>query len=205
MRNDGSSGQPDSWSVYLASDDAQATIDAATAHGAQVIVPAMPVADLGTMGVVTDAGGAAIGLWQPGTHKGFGIYDEPNTPGWFELHTRDYDASVAFYRDVFKWDAHTAMDTPEFRYTTLGEGDGQLAGIMDAVGVPPGRSTRGVVDLLPCRRHRRGALPRIAELGGTVTEPAQDTPYGRLAAANDPTGAALQAHGRRSERVRYRG
>ena len=28
------------------------------------------------------------------------------TPGWFELHTRDYDAAVSFYRDVFRWDAH---------------------------------------------------------------------------------------------------
>ena len=46
------------------------------------------------MAVVTDPGGAAIGIWQPGLHKGFGIYDEPGTPSWFELHTRDYDASV---------------------------------------------------------------------------------------------------------------
>ena len=43
----------------------------------------------------------------PALHKGFGIFDEPNTPAWFELHTRDYDASVAFYRDVFGWDTHT--------------------------------------------------------------------------------------------------
>jgi predicted enzyme related to lactoylglutathione lyase len=191
MRNDGSSGQPDSWNVYLASANAQATLDAAVAHGSQVIVPAMPVADLGTMGVMTDPGGAAIGLWQPGTHKGFGIYDEPNTPGWFELHTRDYDASVAFYRDVFTWDAHTAMDTPEFRYTTLGEGDGQLAGIMDGsaylpAGVPAAWSVYFRVD------NTDAALARITELGGTVTEPAQDTPYGRLAAALDPSGARFK-------------
>ena len=131
MRNDGSTGAPDAWSIHLATDNAQKTLDAATANGGHVIVPAMAVGELGTMGMVTDPGGAMIGMWQPGLHKGFGIYDEPNTPAWFELHTRDYDASVAFYRDVYAWDARAMSDTPEFRYTTLNVGDEQLAGIMD--------------------------------------------------------------------------
>jgi uncharacterized protein len=191
MTNDGSTGTPDVWSVYLASVDAAATVDAASAHGGQVVVPVMPVMDLGTMAVVTDPGGAAIGVWQPGLHKGFGIYDEPNTPGWFELHTRDYDASVAFYRDVFKWDAHAVSDAPEFRYTTLGEGDGQRAGIMDGsaylpAGLPAAWSVYFRVD------DTDAALSRIGRLGGAVTEPAQDTPYGRLAAATDPTGVRFK-------------
>ena len=36
------------------------------------------------------------------------------------------------------------------------------------------------------------ALERVVELGGTVTQPAQDTPYGRLAQAADPTGASFK-------------
>jgi predicted enzyme related to lactoylglutathione lyase len=191
MGNDGSSGQPDAWSVYLASDDAKATVDAAVANGSQVIVDAMDVGDLGTMAVVTDAGGAAIGIWKPGQHKGFGVWDEPGTPGWFELHTRDYDKSVAFYRTVFGWDAHTASDTPEFRYTTLGEGDGQLAGIMDASaflpdGVPAHWSVYFRVESTDA------ALARTVELGGAIVLPAEDTPYGRLAQATDPTGALFK-------------
>src|SRR5260221_3029870 len=63
MRNDGSSGSPDGWSVYLRVDDAKETVDAAAAQGGGVIVPAMDVGDLGTMAVVTDPGQAAIGLW----------------------------------------------------------------------------------------------------------------------------------------------
>lgn len=191
MRNDGSTGAPDAWSIYLATTNAQATIDAATAAGSSVVVPAMAVGELGTMGVVTDPGGATIGMWNPGTHKGFGIYNEPNTPAWFELHTREYDKSVAFYRDVFKWDVHAVSDAPEFRYTTLGEGDGQLAGIMDGISylpadAPAAWSIYFRVD------DTDDALKRITELGGAVTEPAQDTPYGRLAAATDPTGARIK-------------
>src|SRR5664279_2452551 len=61
----------------------------------------MPVADLGTMAVVEDPTGASIGVWQPGLHRGFGVLGEANTPGWFELHARDYQAAVGFYREVF--------------------------------------------------------------------------------------------------------
>jgi predicted enzyme related to lactoylglutathione lyase len=36
------------------------------------------------------------------------------------------------------------------------------------------------------------ALARIVELGGAVVTPAEDTPYGRLATATDPTGAEFK-------------
>ncbi|MGZ8734154.1 MAG: VOC family protein [Acidimicrobiia bacterium] len=191
MRNDGESGMPDLWSVYLATGDAGATVDAATAAGGQVIVAAMDVGELGRMAVVTDAGGAAIGAWQPGLHTGFGILGETGAPTWFELHTRDYDASVAFYRTVFHWDAHTMSDTPEFRYTTLGEGDDQLAGVMDAGAslpddVPAFWTIYFAVD------DADAALTQIVELGGSVVMGAEDTPYGRLATAADPTGARFR-------------
>ena len=64
MRNDGSSGAPDAWSVYLATDDAQATTDRAAASGGQVLVPVMEVPDQGSMSIIADAGGAAVGVWQ---------------------------------------------------------------------------------------------------------------------------------------------
>jgi predicted enzyme related to lactoylglutathione lyase len=154
----------------------------------------MDVKDLGTMGVVTDVGGAVIGMWRPGTHRGFGIYDEPGTPGWFELHTRDYDATVEFYRDVFTWDTHVAADEPGFRYTTLGKDEAALAGIMDAAGflpegVPAHWSVYFRVD------DTDAALAKTVELGGAVVMPAEDTPYGRLAAATDVTGAAFKLVG----------
>lgn len=191
MANDGSSGMPDVWSVYLATDDAEATVAAATSNGGQVIVPAMPVGDLGSMAVVLDAGGAAIGAWQPGLHKGFQVAGEAGTPNWFELHTNNYDAAVQFYRDVFGWDTHVMSDESDFRYTTLGEGDEQAAGIMDAAaflpaGVPSNWQIYfGVTDT-------DAALARIVELGGTVVQPAEDSPYGRLAQAADPMGALFK-------------
>lgn len=194
MRNDGSTGTPDGWSVYLATDDVKATVDAAVTHGGQVIVPAMDVMDLGAMAVFTDAGGAVVGAWQPGQHKGFGVLAEPGTPAWFELHTRDYGPSVRFYESVFGWDTHVASDSDDFRYTTLGEGDDQQAGIMDAStflpdGVPAQWSVYfRVLDT-------DAALASVVELGGSVVQPGEDTPFGRLATAADPTGAVFKVVG----------
>jgi predicted enzyme related to lactoylglutathione lyase len=190
MRNDGSGG-PDVWSVYLAVRDAAATVDAATKRGSQVIVPPMPVGTLGTMAVVTDPGGAAVGMWQPGEHQGYGILDEPGSVSWSELHTRDYDASVRFYKDVFAWDAHTLGDAPDFRYTTYGKDDTALAGIMDASDfLPAGAPSYWAVYFAVDDADK--ALARTVELGGTIVHAAEDSPYGRLATATDPTGAEFK-------------
>jgi predicted enzyme related to lactoylglutathione lyase len=194
MGSEPGSGMPDAWSVYLAVDDAAKTLEAAAGHGGQIVVPAMQVGDLGTMAVITDNGGAAIGLWQPGLHKGFGLLAEPGTPGWFELHTRDYPASVSFYRDVFGWDTQVAGDTPEFRYTVMVRGDEQLAGIMDASGfLAAGDPARWSVYFAVADTD--ATLATVTRLGGTVASPAQDTPYGRLAEAADPAGARFKLAG----------
>jgi hypothetical protein len=184
-------GQPDMWSVYLASDDASKTLDSAAKGGGQVLVQAMDVGDLGTMAVVADAGGAGIGVWQPKQFQGIGVLGEAGTPSWFELHTRDYQASLDFYRQVFGWDTVTVSDTPDFRYTILRNGEDWLAGVMDASGfLPEGIPAHwsvyfGVDDT-------DAALARVTELGGSVLRPAEDTPYGRLATAADPTGAQFK-------------
>jgi predicted enzyme related to lactoylglutathione lyase len=190
MRNDGESGVPDHWTVYLASSNAAATADAAAAQGGAVILPAMPVGELGSMAVVADPGGDAIGIWQPGLHKGFGVFGEPGTPSWFELHTRKYDASVQFYRDVCKWDARPMSDAPEFRYTTLNDGELQLAGVMDASVFPDGAPTGWSIYF--GTEDTDKSLARIVDLGGKIVLPAEDTPYGRLAQASDPTGSLFK-------------
>ncbi|MDQ1432240.1 MAG: uncharacterized protein QOF40_2842 [Actinomycetota bacterium] len=191
MRNDGESGVPDLWSVYLATDDADATIERTVAAGGQVMVPAMDVMELGRMAVVIDVGGAVIGTWQPGLHKGFGVLAEPGAPAWFELHTRAYDATIEFYRDVFGWKTQVASDEPEFRYSTLDSNGEQLAGVMDASaflpdGVP---ATWNVYFAVP---NADAALSEIVALGGEVVAGAEDTPYGRLATAADATGALFK-------------
>jgi predicted enzyme related to lactoylglutathione lyase len=187
-RVDPEPGVPDAWSVYLATDDLAKTLELATSHGAQVYVQPMAVGDLGTMGYLGDSAGAAVGVWQPGVFNGFSLVEETGAPCWFELHTRDYAGSVAFYRDTFGWDTHVVSDTPDFRYTVMIDGEHWLAGIMDASdllanGAPSHWSVYFGVD------DTDAALATTVALGGAVVMPAEDTPYGRIAVAADPTGA----------------
>ena len=137
MANPPDSGMPDTWNIHLATEDARKTVDASVAEGGQIAVAPMDVGDIGTMSLVIDPGGAAIGAWQPKLFQGFGILAEAGAPSWFELHTRDYETAVAFYRDVFHWDTKVVSDVPEFRYTTLNHGEDWLAGIEDASGFLP--------------------------------------------------------------------
>ena len=191
MQSQPDTGPPNEWSVYLLTDDVKSTADAVTTHGGEILVPAMQVMDAGSMAVFSDAGGAAVGAWQPGEHKGFDVIGDPGTPSWFELHTRDYTAAVDWYKNVFGWDVHVLSDTEEFRYTTLGDGDAALAGIMDASAflpesVPAHWSVYFGVD------DADAALAKIEQLGGSVLLPAETTPYGRMAQAADPLGARFK-------------
>jgi uncharacterized protein len=191
MQSQPDTGPPNVWSVYLATDDAKATTEAATSHGGRVHVPPMDVAQIGTMAFLEDAGGAAIGAWQPGTHIGFDVIGEPATPNWFELLTRDYAAAVRWYEDVFRWETQQAGNSDDFRYTTLGGGDAQRAGIMDATsflpdGVPAHWSVYFGVD------DADAALAAIERLGGSTISPAETTPYGRMAQVSDPLGATFK-------------
>jgi uncharacterized protein len=191
MKNDGAGGMPDLWTIYLATDDAKATTEATLAAGGQVIVAPMDVGTLGTMAVLVDPGQAAIGIWQPADHKGFQVVAEEGAPAWFELFTRDYDSAVSYYEKVFGWDTHVAGDSADFRYTTLGEGDDQAAGIMDASGfLPDGAPAHWSVYFSVADADATAA--KAVELGGSVVAPPEDTPYGRLATLTDSTGATFK-------------
>jgi predicted enzyme related to lactoylglutathione lyase len=191
MANTGEEGQPDSWTVYLTTDDVQRTAKDAAAKGGQVHMEPMQVAENGSFAIIGDPGGAGIGAWQADRVSGFEIWNEPGAARWFELSTREYDASVDFYRDVFGWNTNTWSDTPGSRYTTLNEGESHLAGIMEAdqylpEGAPAFWTIYFGVD------DTDAALERIVGLGGKVTQPAEDTPHGRLAQAADPTGTSFR-------------
>jgi predicted enzyme related to lactoylglutathione lyase len=185
---------PDAWSVYLATDDIEKTLSAATAEGGAVAVPAMQIGDTGTMAFVVDPSGAGIGVWQPGDFFGFPVYAQTGAPSWWELMTTDYAAAVPFYRNVFGWETAVMGDTDEFRYTVQMVGQNQSAGVMDASGflpegVPSHWSVYFAVD------DADASLARATELGGRVVDPAQDTPYGRLATVADPAGAQFKILG----------
>jgi len=79
MANDGSMGGPDTWTLYLHTDDADRTVESAKAMGAPVYVEPMDVTQNGRMAMVADPGGAAIGIWEPKEVSGFEVRGEVGT------------------------------------------------------------------------------------------------------------------------------
>jgi predicted enzyme related to lactoylglutathione lyase len=186
MRNDGSMGGPNAWSVYLATDDAAGLVERARAAGAEVVAGPMAVGDLGSMAVLVDPSGAAVGAWQAGSFEGTGVTGQDGAPAWFETLSTDYDTSVGFYTDVFGWDTHTMSDTPELRYSTLGQDEQAKAGIMDAAAMLGEEPSRWQFYLQVADTD--DTVARATGAGGSVVMPPEDTPYGRLAVLKDPAG-----------------
>ena len=191
MGDIGGQAANNSWKIYLDTDDAAKTMDAAEAQGAQVVVPVLPVGDLGIQSVFLDPTGANLGAWQPGTFPGFTVMNEHGAPSWFELHTRDHATAMAFYRSVFHWETTAVSDTDEFRYTVMRHPSGELAGIMDAAaflpdGVPSSWAIYWEVT------DADATMAQVKKLGDSVVMEAEDTPYGRLATVTDPAGAVFK-------------
>lgn len=184
-------GYPDMWSTYLRVDDIEATVAAATEAGGVTYMPPMDVPDQGKMAMLGDPAGASVGLWEFGGHTGFQAHAVSGAANWHELWTRNYQDALKFYQDVFGWKTSVMSDTPEFRYSTLGEGRDAVAGIMDATNdlperVPSNWQVYFQVD------DADAAVATALSLGATVVQPAQDTPFGRLAGLTDPTGAMFK-------------
>ncbi len=189
-------GPANIWSVYLNTADAHATVAAAEAAGATVMVPPMAVGDLGSMMVVTDPAGAVIGFWQPGTHPGFTEWGEHGTPYWFECQSKDYDASLAFYRTVLgarieEIGTGGAPDAvgPE-RYGQVFVGESAYSGIMDAAKLFPAE-VPSFWQVYITVDDVAATVKQAEALGAQILMPGEDTPWGTLAVLRDPLGALI--------------
>ncbi len=185
----GMTGEP-IWAVYLATPDAARTAERATSAGGAVPVPPMELPGLGTMVVVTDPSGLGHGGWQAGPFSGFDTAERHGDPIWFEAYTKDFRATSDFLRDVFDWQPHLQGDTDEFRYATSDEPETATAGLMDAAGW--GDDFRPTWTVYIKVDDMDAALAKVAELGGTVTQGPDETPYGLLTEIADPNGQRLR-------------
>ena len=188
MANTGEEGHPDSWTVYLTTDDVERTARSAIAKGGQVHMEPMQVAENGWFTIIGDPGGAGIGAWQAGEVTGFEIWNEPGAPRWFELETPQLRRRRRLLpRRLQVEHPHVQRHARSSATRLFAPASDDLAGIQSMPeGTPSGWTIYFGVD------DTDAALERVVELGGSVTQPAQDTPYGRLAQAADPTGTAFK-------------
>lgn len=193
MANDPQWNSPDGWTTYLHTADITATLAAAIDAGATACVQPvepMEVPEKGFMAMLTDPAGAFFGLWQPIEHQGFEVFGEPGAPGYHQLTTRGYVKALDFYRQVFDWQIEVVSDYDEFRYSTANFNGEALVGIMDGTGCMPVDAPSSWSFFLGSDDVDK-TVALVEENGGSVIRDAEDTPYGRLAAVADPTGAVF--------------
>lgn len=182
----------ETWTVYLAVDDIDDAYARAAAAGAHPLVPPYALDEHGRYALVADPGGAVVGLWQSESHGGTQIHSFAGSPGWFENHTKGYDAACRFYDDAFGLTIEPLADEEDFRYSTarLGDGEAPAFGVFD---VSTGRSaavpSSWTVYFLTADADRD--VERAVALGARLTFGPEDSVYGRMATFIDPQGAAF--------------
>lgn len=179
-------GMPPVWTTYLATDDATACVEKATAAGGQVLVPATEIADFGTFAVVQDPAGAVFGLWQSGTHTGANVANEPNTMIWNQATSRDPETALTFYTEVFGMTSTNIGDDDMFVHTL--EVDGNTVGGLGGMPAEVPAEVPAHWEVFFAVDDADATIAKAQELGATVLSPAMDTPYGRMGQLMGPSG-----------------
>lgn len=207
---------PTAWGIYFSTDDIAASVARIREAGGQVITEPVRAGRAGALAQAADPGGAVFGLWQAGDREGFQKQNEPGSFCWTEVHTRQKDRVDAFYEEVFGFQG-TDLDDSEVAPGDSGDSDGSGADeaepeasgfrMWSPAGTEPGPDTavggRSVItDAFPaempsyflcyfavedCNR----AAGNAVRLGGRISAPPSDIPYGRMAVLQDDQGAVF--------------
>ena len=170
--------QPPMWSVYVATDDADAAAARVTEAGGNVLFGPIDVMDAGRMAVFAHPAGGMIGTWQAGSHTGAELVNEPGALNWNELQTRDVEGAKAYYAAVFGWEPDD-QDFGGMTYTMFNVGDTGVAGAMP--------TPSGVPDEVPAFwltyftvEDCDASVAKVQELGGARWSPHTDGGRGAL-------------------------
>jgi predicted enzyme related to lactoylglutathione lyase len=179
---------PAAWGLYFATDALDVDVARAVELGAKVLYPAMTVGAFGSMATCEDPTGATFSLWQAGQHVGWQVSDEPGSTAWHELYTPDAKRARDFYAALLGATADPMSGGME--YYVLKHGETMLCGIMQidpSWGAMPPQwvSYFAVADA-------DETVATVTAHGGRVMGNIDDSPFGRIAALRDPSGATFK-------------
>lgn len=180
------------WNSFVAVDDAAATLARARELGATVLCPATPAPPAGTFAMLTDPGGAVLGLWQADARDGAYVVNEPSAWSMSRLQTPDAEQAVAFYGALFGWEVEMFGEVGMFRRPGYVGGLPEQPVPRDVVAVFTALqdgSPRWSVDFWADDVERVVGTAR--ERGGSVLAGPYDVPLFKQAVVADPAGATF--------------
>ncbi|GIH99905.1 VOC family protein [Planobispora takensis] len=175
---------PAMWSVYIAVEDAAATLEEVRAAGGEVVLEPVQIMDRGVMAAFQDPTGAVLSIWQRLSDFGAEVTVEPGAFGWVELSARDPAVALSFYPRVFGWQAR-ARGEGRRRYVEWYLGDRRVAGMAPMgpdipADIPSQWRTYFIVE------DADATVAKVRELGGKVFTEPLTSQGGPLAVLADP-------------------
>jgi predicted enzyme related to lactoylglutathione lyase len=180
------------WGTYVWVESADKAAAQAVDAGGAVLMQPFESLDGGRITVLSDPAGAPIGAWEPGTHRGAQLVNEPGAWSMSELTTSDPEGAEAFYGAVFGWETEPFGDELiMWRRPGYVGGEPEQPVPRDVVAaMTPGEGQAGwSVDFWT--GDADAAAETATRLGGAVVAGPFDTPVGRTAVLADPQGAVF--------------
>ena len=180
------------WASYLSVVDVDTAFKTALAAGAKAVTEPMAYGAFGRGAVITDPTGARVSLWHG---AGDDLSDVEKTPigawHWNELHSKDAQAAVAFYTQVFGM-TQEAMDMgPAGMYHILKDAAGQMRGgiMQQEAGVAAPSSWLPYIQVADCDASTALAMKLGARQ--TIAPPMDVANVGRFSIVMDAFGAPI--------------
>jgi uncharacterized protein len=120
---------PTHWTMYIAVDDVDATIESVKSAGGQLLLGPHSVGEAGKMAVFADPEGSRFAVWQAINHIGIKRSQENNALCWVELACRNTEEAKTFYTSVLGWQCKLS-DMPAFEYNEWYVGERAIGGMM---------------------------------------------------------------------------
>src|SRR5215471_4388975 len=179
---------PPNWLAYIDVPDADATVNQAVSLGAQVLVPAQTVDQVGRFAILSDPQGAVFAVIANATP--LPPEKEPALLEfcWHELATTDLPTAISFYATLFGWQQLREFDMGDKgTYDIFGHDQFTYGGMMlkpaEMQGSPSWLHYTEV-------DNADAATERSVNAGGTVVVPPLEVPGGsRISVMSDPQGA----------------
>jgi len=177
------------WTTYISTDNEAQTVRRVQIAGGKVLMETDILEEMRMM-ILQDAVGALFGIFQSDLFDGAEMFNQPVSLTFNRLMTREPVAEKRFYSEVFGWDPRDRDMGGGFAFTYFFNGVPAVAGLMAMNEQwPQDVPSHWLVSFAV--KNADATVARATELGGSVWQPARETPFGRGALLSDPHGAVF--------------